>query len=52
MRYMEAGAKNRMMAILGFVGGVLFMIGDCLLYIFPGRNVMADIDPIFASMPV
>lgn len=25
-------------AILGFIGGLIFVIGDLLLYIFPGRN--------------
>lgn len=39
-------------AILGFVGAVLFMIGDCLLYVYPGRDMNLDIDPIFAEMPV
>ena len=38
-------------AILGFVGAVLFMIGDCLLYVYPGRDMNLDIDPIFAEMP-
>jgi len=39
-------------AILGFIGAVLFMVGDCLLYVYPGRNMNLDIDPIFAQMPV
>ncbi len=28
------------------------MIGDCLLYIYPGRDAHIDIDPVFAEMPV
>ena len=39
-------------AITGFVGAVLFMIGDCLLYVYPGRDAHMDIDPVFAEMPV
>lgn len=39
-------------AILGFAGAVLFMIGDCLLYVYPGRVADMDIDPVFADMPV
>lgn len=39
-------------AITGFWGAVLFMIGDCLLYIYPGRDAHIDIDPVFAVMPV
>ncbi len=39
-------------ALLGFIGAVLFMIGDCLLYVYPGRDMNLDIDPIFAEMPV
>jgi hypothetical protein len=39
-------------AIVGFIGAVLFMIGDCLLYVYPGRNMDLDIDPIFSEMPV
>jgi len=45
-------SKNERNAILGVIGGVLFMTGDCLLYVFPGRDPAADIDPVFASMPV
>ena len=39
-------------AIIGFIGGVIFMIGDFLLYMFPGRNPDLDVDPVFADMPV
>ena len=44
--------KQMKNAITGFVGAVLFMIGDCLLYIYPGRDAHIDIDPVFAVMPV
>ena len=44
-------AKNERNALLGFLGGVVFMIGDCLLYVYPGRDPALDIDPVFASMP-
>ena len=43
---------NKRNAILGLFGGVAYMIGDCLLYIYPGRDPSAEIDPVFASMPV
>jgi len=44
--------KQQRNAILGFIGAVLFMLGDCLLYIYPGRNMQLDIDPVFETMPV
>ena len=44
--------KQMKNAITGFVGAVLFMIGDCLLYIYPGRDAHIDIDPVFAVMPI
>ena len=43
--------NNKRNALLGFLGGVAFMIGDCLLYIYPGRYPAEDIDPVFAAMP-
>ena len=43
--------RQKRNAILGFIGGVLFMTGDCLLYVYPGRNADLDIDPVFESMP-
>ena len=39
-------------ALIGFLGGVLFMAGDLLLYIFPGRDTELDVDPVFIDMPV
>ena len=44
-------SRQKRNAILGFIGGVLFMIGDCLLYVYPGRDAHLDIDPVFESMP-
>ena len=44
--------KQKKNAITGFAGAVLFMIGDCLLYIYPGRDARIDIDPVFVDMPV
>lgn len=35
--------KQKKNAITGFAGAVLFMIGDCLLYIYPGRDAHIDI---------
>ena len=43
---------EKIKAIVGFIGGVSFMIGDCLLYIFPGRNTELDVDPVFTDMPI
>ena len=43
---------QRRNAIIGLIGGVIFMIGDFLLYMFPGRNPDLDVDPVFAEMPV
>lgn len=31
---------QRRNAIIGFIGGVIFMIGDFLLYMFPGRKIL------------
>lgn len=41
--------KQQRNAILGFIGVVLFMLGDCLLYIYPGRNMQLDIDAVSFS---
>lgn len=44
--------KNQLYGLLGMLGGVFFMAGDCLLYVYPGRDADLDIDPVFAEMPV
>lgn len=45
-------SKMKRFSLYGFLGAVLFMIGDCLIYIYPGRNPELDIDPVFAQMPL
>ena len=49
---MPQSKKNQLFGLLGLVGGVFFMIGDCLLYVYPSRDTSLDIDPVFAEMPV
>lgn len=49
---MSQNKKYRSFGLLGLIGGVLFMIGDCLLFVYPDRDTALDVDPVFAEMPV
>ena len=40
---------NRLYALLGFLGGLLFVAGDCLIYCFKG-NTGADIEPLWSNV--
>lgn len=40
---------NRLYALLGVLGGLLFVAGDCLIYCFEG-NSGADIEPLWANV--
>lgn len=44
--------KMKNYAMAGFIGAVLFMIGDCLIYVFPGRNPELNMDPVYEQMPI
>lgn len=42
--------KLKIYSILGVVGGVLFMIGDCLIYCYEGLGI-SGVQPMWAEMP-
>ena len=44
--------KMKRFAMMGFLGAILFMIGDCLIFVFHGRNPELNVDPIYAQMSV
>lgn len=44
--------KMKRYAFLGFLGAVLFMIGDCLIFVYPGRNPELNVDPVYTQMPL
>jgi len=43
--------KYRNMAYMGIIGAVFFAIGDWLIYLYPGLDLKADIQPLWAEMP-
>lgn len=49
---MPQSKRNQLFGLLGLIGGALFMIGDCLLFVYPKRDTTLDVDPVFAEMPV
>ena len=49
---MSKSIKNQVFGLLGLLGGVFFMAGDCLLYVYPKRDTALNVDPVFSEMPV
>ena len=41
--------KMKFYALLGFIGGIFFMIGDCLIFCYKGYS-NADIDPLWSEV--
>lgn len=39
-------------ALFGFIGSLIFMIGDWLLFLYPGRRINLMSDPIIEHMPL
>lgn len=43
---------NKIFALMGFVGGLLFVVGDGLLYWYAGNSGNGtDVDPLWAGLP-
>ncbi len=42
--------KMKIYAMLGMIGGVLFMVGDCLIYCYEGLGT-SGVQPLWAQMP-
>ena len=49
---MTENKKYELFGLLGLIGRIFFMIGDCMLFVYPERDADLNIDPIFAEMPV
>lgn len=39
-------------AFIGFVGAIVFMIGDWFLFLYPGRQINRIADPVLQQMPL
>lgn len=43
--------KYRNMAYMGLLGALLFAAGDWLIYLYPGLQLEAEVQPLWAQMP-
>lgn len=41
--------KHQFRSLLGVIGGIFFMAGDCLIYCYKG-NIGAEIDPLWIDV--